>query len=101
MRTLVLVAVVLLTGGCPGEIPAPRTVPIVADGSGRPEVTEFVEVHVVPVRNRSEGEVFGAVEQEALVAWISSWQHLEIIDFEHIGGDTSGNLLVVAKRRAQ
>lgn len=49
-RIATLISVFLL--GCPGEIPAPRTVPIVNDGSGRPEVTEFVEVHVVPLARR-------------------------------------------------
>ena len=100
-RDLALAGAALMVAlvGCPPSAPAPRVVPIVRDGTNRPEVCEFWEVHVVHSRDRNEGESWGAPAQEALVAWISSWQNLEVVDFELVGREGGGDLVILAKRR--
>ena len=91
--------VLLVLTGCPPPTPPPKTVPIIADGTNRPEVSEFVEVHVVNVKQHGEGDSWGGPVQEALVAWVSSWQNLEVVDFELVGREGGGDLVILAKRR--
>lgn len=102
-RTLLAMCLALLIG-CPPPPPGPpQTIPITSPGSIEAE-GEW-QVHVVrfePIRDASQGNT-GAPIQSALVAWISSWQNLELVDFEVApnGNDLTGHdmVIVASKRR--
>ena len=94
-RNLVLVLLLALTG-CEQDNPVPHVIPIT--DSGKPEAVSYLEVHVLHTKHH-EGESWGRPVQEALVAWISSNQHLDVIDFEGIGPDGNSDVVVLARRR--
>lgn len=103
MKTvLCLVACVALLVGCPPPPPSPpQAVPITSPGSAEAE-GEW-QVHVVrftPI-NTSQDVSTGAPIQSALVAWIGSWQNLELVDFEvaENNNDVTGHDLVIVARR--
>lgn len=99
-RVLALVAVGLLIAGCPPP-PAPQVVQITSPGHMEAEA-EW-QVHVVRVErvNEDKKESTGAPVQAALVAWIGSWQNLELVDFQVIDDTQTGSrdLVIAARRR--
>lgn len=98
---LCLSACVALLVGCPPPPPSPQAVQITSPGSLEAE-GEW-QVHVVRVENVNTraSESAGSPVQAALVAWIGSWQNLEIIDFENVQGtpETGNDLVIVARKR--
>lgn len=98
---LCLSACVALLVGCPPPPPPPQSVQITSPGSLEAE-GEW-QVHVVRIENvnTSAGESAGSPVQTALVAWIGSWQNLEVVDFEavHSGPELGNDIVIVARRR--
>jgi len=99
----VLVVDVICVVGCPpARVPAPQAVPITVEG--RTEAEGEWQVHTVrladPAQDPREGP--GTPVQAALVAWIGSWQNLELVSFEVVtepNAVSGKDLVIVARRR--
>jgi hypothetical protein len=77
------ILLVSLAVGCPGPPPPPVAIPIVHMGlNGQPvEADGEWQVHTVRVGPSQTSESRGTPVQQALVAWIGSWQNLEPVSF--------------------
>ncbi len=101
-KSLLLAVCALLVGCEPTPPAAPQVVQITSPGSA--EADSEWQVHVVRFKpiNTDQNVSTGAPIQSALVAWIGSWQNLELVDFEIAEKNneiTGHDLVIVARKR--